>query len=82
MEKANIQVTTTNTRGGQPKDTVVGRVSVYFDGTLDNRISVDAFQGYGNSYEKRKECEIEIELDGKVWGGSKEELRTILFGEE
>ena len=50
-----------------------GQIIAFID-SFANYISVDAYKGQGDSYEKREECEIEISKDGKIWKGTFEEL--------
>ena len=47
---------------------------VSFVDSYHNHISIDAYKGQGDSYEKREECQIEISKDGKIWKGTFEEL--------
>ncbi len=71
----------TGKRGGTPqiKDDI-GRVGAFIDNSLGcqhngDMIMVDAFSGYGDSYERREKCNITIQKAGKeVFNGTFDEL--------
>lgn len=80
MKKSSLDLKVTGVRGGNAswiEDK--GSVVVFVDGS--DYISVDAFQGRGNEYKRREECEIQIVIDSRIWKGTKDEFSVVLFGE-
>lgn len=77
--EAKINLKITGVRGGSPSYSEnKGRVTTFIDNN-DDFITVDAFEGLGATYQRRKECEIEVCIAGKTWRGTKSELMAKLF---
>ena len=71
----NLAIKTQNVKGGTPqfKDNV-GYVSTFI-GNNEDRIVVDAFEGFGETYKRREMHEISIFENGTlIFNGNKYEL--------
>jgi hypothetical protein len=74
---AKVDIKTRGVRGGEfsaIKETA--HVVVFVDGA--DYISVDSFEGQGNSYKKRNKSQIEIQIGDAYFKGTAEELYEIL----
>ena len=76
---AKINLKVTGVRGNKPNYTEnKGRVVSFVGGTENNihndYIAVDAFEGYGETYKRRENCEVEVSIDGFVWRGTPNEM--------
>ena len=81
--KAKIDLKIQGIRGGNPSwNPNKGRCVMHIDHsnvTIPNYISADAFTGEGKTYQRREECEIEINKNGKsLFRGTFNELCKIL----
>lgn len=74
----NIELKTTGVRGGSPKHTTTGKVEVT-DHEEEFHVSVDAYEGRGNSYKEREEIEVHIQIGDEVFRGTVKELKELLF---
>ena len=76
----NITITTQGVKGGNTKTNKVGYALIELRHDQD-RITIDDFEGQGDSYRQRELQRIEIIQNGKVlFSGSKYELFDILKG--
>lgn len=76
----NIWIETQGVRGGNTKTQNVGYAILCLRHDQD-RITVDDFEGSGDSYKQREQQRIEVIENGKVlFSGSKQELFDILKG--
>jgi hypothetical protein len=74
----NIHLETQGIKGGNTKTQKVGYVVIGLR-SLTDIITVDDFEGQGESYKQRKEQKIEIVENGKLlFSGNKKELFDIL----
>lgn len=76
---AKINLKVTGVRGGSPsyqenKGQIVSFVGGSENNSHEDYISVDAFEGFGDSYKRRENCEIEVSIGGKTWKGTPNEL--------
>ena len=79
---ANLSIKTQGVRGGEPKFQENIAASTLFLHSED-RISVDVFEGQGNSYKRREREVIEIYENGKLlFSGNRYELFDILKGKK
>jgi len=74
-----VQVKTQGIRGKVPQIKEQGFVAVFENRKNDTFISVDDFQGFGKTYERRTISKITIKFDGKIrfagtWTQLKEHL--------
>jgi hypothetical protein len=83
MKQANIDLKVTGISGGSPTyNENKGQVTAFIDSgyARSQFISIDAFEGTGESYKKREEVKITIQDKyGKVWQGNFAELTAMLF---
>ncbi|MFK5981496.1 MAG: hypothetical protein QM499_01180 [Flavobacteriaceae bacterium] len=71
-----LNINTQGVKGGQTKSFNIGYLLATFE---NQRISIDNFEGTGNSYKPRKEPLIQIIEDGKnLFEGTFEELKNKL----
>jgi len=76
----NIHLETQGTKGGKTQTKEVGFLIACLRNEQD-RISIDDFEGFGDTYKQRELQHIEIIKNGKVlFSGSKYELFDILEG--
>lgn len=77
---AELIVRTQNKKGNEPQlKHNVGRVDILIDDDVSNNISIDAFEGQGDSYKQREFSEIVICYDGfEEFRGTFKELITLL----
>jgi hypothetical protein len=77
---AELIVRTQNKKGNEPQlKHNVGRVDILIDDDARNNISIDAFEGQGDSYKQREFSEIVISYDGfEEFRGTFKELITLL----
>ena len=76
----NITITTQGVKGGNTKTNKAGYALIELRHDQD-RITIDDFEGQGDSYRQRELQHIEIIQNGKVlFSGSKYELFDILKG--
>lgn len=74
----NIQIETQGVKGGNTKTQKVGYLMVCLRHDQD-RITIDDFEGQGNTYKQRELQKIEVIQNGKVlFSGSKYDLFEIL----
>lgn len=74
----NIHLETQGVKGGNTKAQKVGYVIACLRHNQD-RITIDDFEGHGDSYKQREQQHIEIIENGKVlFSGTKYELFEIL----
>jgi hypothetical protein len=74
----NIHLETQGVKGSNTKAQKVGYAMVCLRHNLD-RITIDDFEGHGDSYKQREQQHIEIIENGKVlFSGTKYELFEIL----
>lgn len=76
---AKINLKVTGVKGGEPsysenKGRVVSFVGGETTNSQEDYICIDAFEGFGESYKRRNECEIEVSIGGKKWVGTPSEL--------
>lgn len=74
----NITITTTGVRGGESQTKTTGKVEVT-DHEEEFHVSVDAYEGRGNSYKEREEIEVHIQIGNEVFRGTVKELKKLLF---
>ena len=76
----SLSVKTQGIKGTEPKyKSNLGYVSIFKDGLSQNMISIDNYEGFGDSYKKREDPEINIQIDGKImFTGTFEELKKKL----
>jgi hypothetical protein len=77
---AELIVRTQNKKGNEPKLKYnVGRVDILIDEDVASNISIDSFEGQGDSYKQREFSEIVISYDGfEEFRGTLKELITLL----
>lgn len=77
MQK-DLQVKTQNKRGGAPQfKENLGYATVFLDD--DNKIIVDNYEGFGETYKRAKETNVTIILNGNpVFNGSLDKLEEKL----
>ena len=77
---AELIVNTQNKKGNAPKlNYNVGRVDIFIDDSVSGYISIDSFEGQGDSYKQRESSEIAIYADGvEEFRGTLKELITLL----
>lgn len=77
---AELIVSTQNKKGNEPKlNYNVGRVDIFIDDSVSGNISIDSFEGQGDSYKQRESSEIAIYDDGvEEFRGTLKELVAIL----
>ena len=78
--EAELIVRTQNKKGNEPKlKDNVGRVDILIDDSAYINISIDSFEGQGDSYKQRESSEIVICADGfEEFRGTLKELVAIL----
>lgn len=74
----NISLTTIGVKGGAPKHTTTGKAEIT-DHEEEFHVSVDAYEGSGNSYKEREEIEVHIQIGDEVFRGTVKELKDLLF---
>lgn len=73
-----IKIETTGVRGGASKNATTGKVEVsHFDEEF--HVTVDCYEGRGNSYKEREEIEVHIQIGNDVFRGTVDELKELLF---
>lgn len=77
---SELIVRTQNKKGNEPKWKYnVGGVDILIDEDVDSNISIDSFEGQGDSYKQREFSEIVICYDGfEEFRGTFKELITLL----
>ena len=77
---AELIVRTQNKKGNEPKlKDNVGRVDILIDDSAYINISIDSFEGQGDSYKQRESSEIVICANGfEEFRGTLKELVAIL----
>ena len=77
---AELIVRTQNKKGNAPKlNYNVGRVDILIDDSVSGDISIDSFEGQGDSYKQRESSEIVICSDGfEEFRGTLKELIALL----
>jgi hypothetical protein len=76
----NIHLETQSIKGGKTKVQKVGFVVIGLR-TLTDLISIDDFEGHGDTYKQREHQKIEIVENSKLlFSGTKHELFEILKG--
>lgn len=84
-KEAYINVKIQGVRGGDSRwSENKGRVELFVDNGSDSWndfISVDAFEGRGDSYKRRSQSLIRVLIQGNEWLGTIDELSKKLFGE-
>ena len=77
---AELIVRTQNKKGNEPQlKHNVGRVDILIDDDVCNNISIDSFEGQGDSYKQREFSEIVICANGfEEFRGTLKELITLL----
>jgi len=77
---AELIVRTQNKKGNEPNlKHNVGRVDILIDDSVSNNISIDAFEGQGDSYKQRESSEIVICANGfEEFRGTLKELVALL----
>lgn len=64
--KAGLNTIVIDKKGSEPKhNSNVGRVTTQIEGLSNGSISVDAYQGQGDSYKRREDAEITIYFGAK-----------------
>jgi hypothetical protein len=82
--EAKMDFNVTGVRGGNAVfNENKGKITVFVDHTYSNTyndlISVDAFEGYGESYKRREKCLVQIQFEGNlIFHGTMEELKNKL----
>ena len=78
--EAELIVRTQNKKGNEPKlKDNVGRVDILIDDSAYINISIDSFEGQGDSYKQRESSEIVICANGfEEFRGTLKELVAIL----
>jgi hypothetical protein len=72
--KTKLSLKITGVRGGSPKWIKAGQI-ISFPDNYWSYISVDAFEGSGDSYRRRNDCLIEISTHGNIiFSGTFEQL--------
>jgi hypothetical protein len=77
--KGIIHTIVTNTKGNEPihaRD--LGRVTTTIEGLSNGSISVDAFEGQGDTYKRRQDPEITIRFGETFFEGTLQELAKKL----
>ena len=65
--KTQINLKTQNKKGNEPKyNEDLGYISTFIEGKSNGHISVDAFYGHGENYNRRHDAEINISYGGKI----------------
>lgn len=65
--KAILNTVTTNQQGDDPKhNSNVGRITTRIEGESNGDISIDAYKGHGNTYERRSDAQITIYYGGRL----------------
>ena len=65
--KAQINLKTQNKKGSEPNyKEDLGYISTFIEGKSNGHISVDAFTGQGESYQRREDAEINISYGGII----------------
>ena len=73
---AELIVRTQNKKGNAPN---VGRVDILIDDSVSTNISIDSFEGQGDSYKQRESSEIVICANGfEEFRGTLKELVALL----
>lgn len=77
---AELIVRTQNKKGNEPQlKHNVGRVDIFIDDSVFGNISIDSFEGQGDSYKQRESSEIVICANGfEEFRGTLKELVTML----
>ena len=77
---AELIVRTQNKKGNSPDlKHNVGRVDILIDDSVSTNISIDSFEGQGDSYKQRESSEIVICADGvEEFRGTLKELVALL----
>jgi len=77
---AELIVRTQNKKGNAPKlNYNVGRVDILIDDSVSGDISIDSFEGQGDSYKQRESSEIVICANGvEEFRGTLKELVALL----
>lgn len=80
--ESRISCKTIGVKGGSPKYKENMRlVCTFIDGS-DDYISIDGFQGNGDSYKRREKSLITIHIGGFSFEGTKDELENKFMKEE
>lgn len=75
----NVKAWSSRRNGSPSWNTNRAAVSVFIDGDHSNNIFIDAYQNTKQGFKVREKCNIEIEINGKRFSGSIDELETQLF---
>lgn len=77
---AELIVRTQNKKGNEPQSKYnVGRVDILIDDSVSRNISIDSFEGQGDSYKQRESSEIVICSNGfEEFRGTLKELIALL----
>lgn len=65
--KTSINTITTNKKGDEPQhNSNVGRITTRIEGASNGTLSIDAYKGCGDTYERRSDAQITIYYGGHL----------------